>query len=207
MNPAAAGLADDQLDRDFQILDAAGDIGIARGAAGFPIVLVVHGPAVKAIARELVHCGIFALARHVEIEHPRCHRRTMDEEDDRPRRLAGLGRADPLAKHPQGNVALSGPVFVLQISPPSEGTTVAARAGIAIAAAPRPSPERTVRRATRFPKFVIALIPRSHFSSHLSDEASREHRFQRRDARPYANTITRASESVYLRNLYEILQP
>src|SRR5690349_941206 len=35
----------------------------------------------------------------------------MDKEHDGPRWLAGLGRADPLAKHPQGNVALPGPVF------------------------------------------------------------------------------------------------
>jgi hypothetical protein len=35
----------------------------------------------------------------------------VDKEHDRPRRLARLGRTDPLAKHPQGDIALLGPVF------------------------------------------------------------------------------------------------
>jgi hypothetical protein len=106
-----AGLADDQFDRDLQILGATGDVGITRGAAGLAVVLVIHGPAVEAVACERVQRGILALARHVEIEHPRRHGRTVDEEHDRSRRLARLGRADPLAKHPQRNVALPGPVF------------------------------------------------------------------------------------------------
>src|SRR5690242_14735130 len=36
----------------------------------------------------------------------------MDKEHDGPCGFAGLGRADPLAKHPQGDIALLGPVFV-----------------------------------------------------------------------------------------------
>src|SRR5271169_5153615 len=35
----------------------------------------------------------------------------MDEKQDRPRRLAGFGCADPLAEHPQRHIALLGPVF------------------------------------------------------------------------------------------------
>src|SRR5258708_34397163 len=91
--------AGDDVDSDLQILDAAGDIGIARGAAGLAVILVVHGPAVEAVARELVHHGIFAFAGNVEIEYPRGHRRTVDKEHDRPRRLARLRRTAPPPKH------------------------------------------------------------------------------------------------------------
>ena len=83
-----AGLAGHDLGRGLQILDAAGDIGIAGGAAGLAVILMVHGPAIEAMAGELVHHRIFAIARHVEIEHPRGHRRAMHEEQHRPRRLA-----------------------------------------------------------------------------------------------------------------------
>ena len=48
MNFLPAGLADDEVDRGLQILDAAGDIGIAGGAAGLAVVLMIHGPAVEA---------------------------------------------------------------------------------------------------------------------------------------------------------------
>src|SRR6267154_4521849 len=72
---------------------------------------MVHGPAVEAIAGEFIHDGIFAMAGHIEIEYPGCDRRAMDEEQHRPRRLARLRRAEPLAKHPQRDVALLGPVF------------------------------------------------------------------------------------------------
>ena len=106
-----AGLPGDEFGRDFQILDAAGDIGIAGGAARLAVIFVIHGPAVEPVTGERVHHGIFALAGDVEIEHPRGHRRAMDKEHHRPRRLTGLRRADPLAEHPQGNVALFGPVF------------------------------------------------------------------------------------------------
>src|SRR6187399_3450953 len=52
---------------------------------------------------------------------------------------------------------------LLQISPPSDGTAVAACAGIAaVAATPRPKPLRTVRRATRFSDFVM-VSPRITF--------------------------------------------
>ena len=91
-----AGLAGDDFGRGFEILSAAGDIGIARGAAGLAVVLMVHGPAIEAIGSERIHHGPFALARHVQIEHPRGHRRAVHEEQHRPRRLAGL-RARPAA--------------------------------------------------------------------------------------------------------------
>ncbi len=107
----AAGFAGDDFHRRLQVLDAARDVGIAGGAPGFAVVLVIHRPDIKPIAGERIHHGIFAMAGHVEIERPRGDRRTMDEEEDRPRRLAGLGRAEPLAKHPQGHIALLGPVF------------------------------------------------------------------------------------------------
>src|SRR5437660_3685445 len=56
---------------------------------------------------------------------------------------------------------------LLQISPPSVGTAVAACAGIAaVAATPRPKPLRTVRRPTQFSDFVIAPSPR-HISRQI----------------------------------------
>jgi len=92
-----AGFTGDDFDRCFQILDAALDVGIARSAPGLAVILMIHGPAIEAIAGELIHHGIFAMAGHVEIEHPRGHRRAMNEEQDRLRWLAGLGRANALA--------------------------------------------------------------------------------------------------------------
>jgi hypothetical protein len=65
-----AGLPADDFNRGLQILDSAGDVGITRGAAGLAVILVVHGPAVEAMAGEFVHDGIFAMAGHAQIEHP-----------------------------------------------------------------------------------------------------------------------------------------
>src|SRR5438270_482904 len=106
-----AGFAGDDLGRRLEILDAAGDVGVAGSASGFAVIFMVHGPAVGSLAGELVHHGIVALPRHREIEHPRTDRGAVDEEQHRPRWLAGLRRAEPLAVHPQGNIALPGPVF------------------------------------------------------------------------------------------------
>jgi hypothetical protein len=106
-----AGFPGDDFSRDLQILDPAGDVGVTRGAPGLAVILMVHGPAVEAVAGEFVHDGIFAKAGHVQIEHPRGHRRAMDEKQDRPRGLAGPGRAKPLAIDPQRHVALLRPVF------------------------------------------------------------------------------------------------
>src|SRR5882757_4449004 len=72
---------------------------------------MIHGPAIEAMAGKFIHHGIFAVARHVEIEHPGRDRGAVNEKQHRPRGLAGLWRAEPLAVHPQGNVALLRPVF------------------------------------------------------------------------------------------------
>ena len=45
-----AGFAGDEFDRDLQVLDAAGDIGIAGRVAGLAAILMVHGPAIEAVA-------------------------------------------------------------------------------------------------------------------------------------------------------------
>ena len=79
-----AGFAGDDFNRRLEILNAALDVGIAGGTPGLAVILVVHGPAVEAIAGELVHDGVLAMSGDVEIEHPRGDRRTMDEEQDRP---------------------------------------------------------------------------------------------------------------------------
>ncbi len=107
----AAGLTGDDFHRHLQILNAASDIGIAGGAPRFSVILVIHGPDIKPKAGERIHHGIFAVTGHIEIERARGDRGAVDKEKDRPRWLAGLWRAEPLAKHPQGNVALLGPVF------------------------------------------------------------------------------------------------
>src|SRR3979411_1841817 len=72
---------------------------------------MVHVPAVEAIAGEFIHDGIFAMAGHIEIEYPGCDRRAMDEEQHRPRRPPRFWRAEPLAIHPQRDIALLCPVF------------------------------------------------------------------------------------------------
>ena len=105
------GLARHDLDRRFQVLDAARDVGIALGAPGLPVVLVIHGPHVEAVAREHVHQRIFALARDLQVEHPKRDRRAVHQEQHRQRCLARLRRADALAEHVERDVALLGPVF------------------------------------------------------------------------------------------------
>jgi len=126
---------------------------------------------VEAVARELVHRGVFAFAGHAEIEHPRGHRRTVDKEHDRPRRLARLGRADPLAKHPQGNVALLGPVFVAPdfaaLGSNRRRSLRRHRRGRRYA-----KTETFENRAPRHPIFGIRhrFIPASHSTSHFLRE-------------------------------------
>src|SRR6266508_3592237 len=86
---------------------------------------------------------------------------------------------------------------LLQISPPSEGTAVAACAGIAaVPATPRPRPLRTVRRAIRFSEFVIASSPR-HISRHifLGRSVAADIRSESRCAPRRANTISRSGGS------------
>jgi hypothetical protein len=106
-----SGLADDDIGGNLQILDPAGNVGIARGASRLAVILVIHGPAVEPVASEFIHDRIFAMPGHGEIESPGAHRGAVNEEQHRPRRLTGLGRAEPLAKHPQRNIAFLGPVF------------------------------------------------------------------------------------------------
>jgi len=107
-----AGLADNDANGRLEVFDAAGDIRIAGGTAGFAVVLMVHGPAIEPVVGEGIHHRPVALARHLQIEYPRGHRRAVHEEQHRPRRLARLRRAQPLAVHPQRDVALLRPVFV-----------------------------------------------------------------------------------------------
>src|ERR1700716_2738621 len=93
----SAGFAGDDLGRGLEILDAAGDVGISGSPSRLAVVFMVHGPAVEPVTGEFVHHGIVALTRHVEIEPPRADRGAVDEEQHRPRWLAGLRRAEPLA--------------------------------------------------------------------------------------------------------------
>ncbi len=66
-----AGFAGNDFNRRLQILDAAGDVGIAGSTPGLAVIFVIHGPAVEAIAGEFIHHRIFAMAGHVEVERPR----------------------------------------------------------------------------------------------------------------------------------------
>src|SRR6516164_10744530 len=106
------GLARHDLRGSLEVLDPACDIRIARRATRFAVVLVIHGPAIEAVTSELVHDGIFALAWHLEIEGPRGDGGAVHEKHHGLRRLARLRCAQALAIHPQGNVALLGPIFV-----------------------------------------------------------------------------------------------
>src|SRR5262249_27572533 len=49
------GFACDHRYRGFEILDAAGDIGIIARTARVAIAVVIHGPHVVAVAREYIH--------------------------------------------------------------------------------------------------------------------------------------------------------
>src|SRR3974390_1964437 len=96
-----AGLAGNDFDGGFQVFGAALDVRIAGSTPGLAVVFVIHGPAIEAIAGELVHDGPLALARNVEIETPRGDRGTMHEKQHRLRRLPRLRRAGALTEHPQ----------------------------------------------------------------------------------------------------------
>ena len=65
-----AGFAGNDLNRRLQILDTAGNVGIAGGAPRLAVILMIHGPAVEPIAGEFVHRRILAMPGHVEVEHP-----------------------------------------------------------------------------------------------------------------------------------------
>src|SRR5262249_24782063 len=67
MHLGLPGCACDHRYRGFEILDAAGDIGIIPRAARVAIAVVIHGPHVVAVAREYVHERILALARDAEV--------------------------------------------------------------------------------------------------------------------------------------------
>jgi hypothetical protein len=106
-----AGFTGDDLGCRLEILDATGDVGISGSPPRLAVIFMVHGPAVESMAGEFIHHGIFAVTGHVEVKRPRTDRGAVDEEQHRPRWLAGLRCAETLAIHPQGNIALLGPVF------------------------------------------------------------------------------------------------
>src|SRR5262249_7419113 len=98
--------------RGFEVLHAAGDVGIVARTAGIAIAVVVHGPHVVAVARKYVHERVFALARHREVVGRPCGvRGAVHQEQKRKRRLARFGRADALAPEVECNITLFGPVF------------------------------------------------------------------------------------------------
>src|SRR5258708_29894680 len=114
-----AGFACDDIDRHLQILDAAGDVGIARATARLAVIFMIHGPAIEAIAGEFIHDRVFAMPRYLKIERPRGDRRAMDEEQHRTRGLAGFPRAEPLAINTQADIPLLGPLFAApHLAPP-----------------------------------------------------------------------------------------
>ena len=65
-----AGFTGDDFNRRLQILDTAGNVGIAGGAPRLAVILVIHGPAIEPIAGEFIHHRILAMPGHVEVEHP-----------------------------------------------------------------------------------------------------------------------------------------
>ena len=65
-----AGFAGNDFNPRLQILDPAGDVGIAGGTPRLAVIFVIHGPAVEAIAGEFIHERIFAMAGHIEVEYP-----------------------------------------------------------------------------------------------------------------------------------------
>ena len=108
-----AGLLHDDRHRRLEILDAAGDIRIVARAARIAVTVVVHGPDVVTVAGEFVHHRIIGIARHVQIVgRTRRQRRAVHQEQHRPRLLAGLRRADPLAPQIELHVALVRPIFL-----------------------------------------------------------------------------------------------
>src|SRR5260370_9301272 len=94
-----AGFAGDNFNRRLQILDAAGDVGIAGGTPRLAVIFVIHGPAVEAIAGEFIHDRIFAMAGNIEVEYPRAAEGAVNAEQPSPGRLAAFARATPVPRH------------------------------------------------------------------------------------------------------------
>src|ERR1700722_8881979 len=106
-----SGFLGEDVERNLEIFDTALDVGITRSPTGLAVIFVVHGPAVEAVAGELVHHGVF-LTFDLNIEAARRHRRTVHEEQHRLGRLAGFRRTDALAEHPQRHITLLRPILV-----------------------------------------------------------------------------------------------
>src|SRR5258706_227523 len=97
----------------FEVLGAAGDIGVAIRAAGTSVVFVIHGPDVVPETGEDVHHRVFALARRCEIKgRAPGVGRSVNQQQHGQRFLARLGSGGALAEHVKLDVAFLRPVFV-----------------------------------------------------------------------------------------------
>src|SRR5579862_1109363 len=97
----------------LEVFDAAGNVRIVARTAGVAVAVVIHGPDVVTIGRKYVHQRIFTLPWQGEVvAGARRVRGAMDQEEDRPRGLAGSRRAHSLAEKIESHVALMGPIFV-----------------------------------------------------------------------------------------------
>ncbi len=97
--------------RRLQVLDAHHDPGMARGARGMAIALVIHGPHVEAALGEIVHHRVVGAARHLQVvAAARGEGRAVHQEQH------GLGRAavagEPLAVDVEVDGPLLGPVLL-----------------------------------------------------------------------------------------------
>ena len=72
MRLRASGFLRHHRHRRFQIVNAAGYVGIVSGTPGVAVPVMVHGPHVIAIAGKHIHERIFALAGHRQIEARAC---------------------------------------------------------------------------------------------------------------------------------------
>src|SRR5260370_18373687 len=107
MEARLPGFVLDHLARRLEIRDAAGDVGIARGARRAAVILMVHRPHVETERGEFVHQRIIGPARHGKVvARLAAEGRAVHEEEDGPHILA-----DALAVDEEANLALPPPVF------------------------------------------------------------------------------------------------
>src|SRR5258708_26990703 len=84
-------LFEHNLTGSLQILDACGDVRVARSLRRPAVAFKVHGPDVEAIAGKLIHQGIVSMPVDTRIEsRPRRNRRTVASKQYRPIALSRL---------------------------------------------------------------------------------------------------------------------
>src|SRR5258708_40303719 len=105
-------LFEHNLTGSLQILDACGDVRVARSLRRPAVALKVHGPGVEAIAGKLIHQGIVSMAGDTKFESGlRRNRQAVGYKQNRPIASILLRHARALAEEMPAKVATLVPIL------------------------------------------------------------------------------------------------